>query len=65
MDTYQLWVLNPKQVFEKLGPPASAVEANLWYQLLLAHFGSGEVEMRPVVTPAQARVTARSQWPGE
>lgn len=62
---YQLWIQNPNHQFVKLGPPSNSVDANLWYQLLLSHFGSGEVQMWPVVTPAQARVTAKSAWPGE
>lgn len=64
MDTYQLWILNPKQVFEKLGPPSNSVDANLWLQALKPHCGS-EIKLEPVVTPSQARVTAKTVWPGE
>lgn len=48
MNTYQLWILNPSNQFQPIGKPAPAVDANLWYQLLLAHFGSDEIQMRPV-----------------
>lgn len=69
---YQLWIQNPNHQpfdktqdrFIKLGPPTNSVDANLWLQALRPHCG-GEVQMRPVQTPAQARVTARSDWPGE
>lgn len=64
MSNYQLWIKSPSNQFVKLGPPASAVDANLWLQALKPHCGS-EIEMRPVQTPTQARVTARQVWPGE
>lgn len=42
---WQLWIKNPTLKFEKLGPLATAVDANLWLQVLELHFGSGEVQL--------------------
>lgn len=60
---WQLWVENDNQQFEKIGPPQSAIDANLWLQVLGGHFGC-EVRLR-LTEPAQATITARSEWPGE
>lgn len=75
---WQLWIQNDDLQFEKVGPPKSTVDANLWLQVLGQHFGC-EVRLRlachlpdqrsldrpQVVETERAIVTARSDWPGE
>lgn len=47
---WQLWAQNDNKEFEKLGPPQSAVEGNLWLQVLGKRFGC-EVRLRLVDGP--------------
>lgn len=61
---WQLWIQNNNLQFEKVGPPKSTVDANLWLQVLGQHFGC-EVRLRLAETEQPAIVTARSEWPGE
>lgn len=69
---WQLWIQNDnlqpfdkaQDRFEKIGPPQSAVDANLWLQVLGRHFGC-EVRLRLAQPERAALVSARSLWPGE
>lgn len=73
LTVWQLWVQNDKHEFEKIGPPKSDVDGNLWLQVLGRHFGS-EVRLRPIAKVVMPVIISASQsplgtgttrWPGE